>query len=38
MSSLSGKLRFDRSSLPPEDQLNLHVNGRVFGDLVERGA
>ena len=37
MSSLSGKLHFDRSSLPPEDQLNLHVNGRVFEDLVERG-
>lgn len=37
MSSLSGKLHFDRSSLPPEDQLDLHVNGRVFGDLVERG-
>jgi hypothetical protein len=37
MSSLSGKLRFDRSSLPPEDQLNLHVDGHVFGDLVERG-
>jgi hypothetical protein len=37
MSSLSGKLHFDRSSLPPEDQLDLHVNGRVFSDLVERG-
>jgi len=37
MSSLSGKLHYDRSSLPPEDQLSLHVNGRVFDDLVERG-
>ena len=38
MSSLSGKLRFDRSSLPPEDQLDLHVDGHAFGDLVRREA
>ncbi|HET6477143.1 MAG TPA: ATP-binding protein [Thermoleophilia bacterium] len=37
MSSLSGKLHFDRSSLPPEDQLDLHVDGRLFGGLVEGG-
>jgi hypothetical protein len=46
MSQLSGKTSFARSSLPPESQLNLHVNGQEFlalvqqaqleGDLLER--
>lgn len=30
MSNLSGKSHFDQSSLPPENQLNLHVNGQDF--------
>ena len=35
MSSLTGKAGFERSSLPPEAQLNLHVNGREFLALVQ---
>ena len=34
-STLSGKQSFQRSSLPSEDQLNLHVNGREFLSLVQ---
>jgi hypothetical protein len=33
-SLLHNKSRFERSSLPPEEQLNLHVDGREFLDLV----
>lgn len=46
MSSLVGKTSFERSSLPPETQLDLHVDGREFlsqlqqleleGDLLEK--
>jgi hypothetical protein len=46
MSLLAGATSFERSNLPPEDQLNLHVDGRDFlarvqqmkleGDLLEK--
>jgi hypothetical protein len=46
MSLLVGATSFERSNLPPEDQLNLHVDGRDFlarvqqmklvGDLLEK--
>jgi hypothetical protein len=36
MSQLSGKSAYERSSLPPEDQLNLHVDGQEFLSLVQR--
>jgi hypothetical protein len=46
MSQLSGLTRFERSALPPEEQLDMHVNGIEFlalvrqpdldGDLLER--
>ncbi len=36
MSSLSGKTSFERSSLPPENQLNLHVNGDEFLALAQQ--
>ena len=36
MSSLVGKTSFERSSLPPEAQLNLHVNGREFLALAQQ--
>lgn len=36
MSLLTGKTRFDRSSLPPESQLDPHVNGRAFLALVNQ--
>lgn len=46
MSNLAGKESFERSDLPPQDQLDLHVEGREFlalvqempleGDLLER--
>ncbi|MEQ8174545.1 MAG: RyR domain-containing protein [Syntrophomonadaceae bacterium] len=36
MSSLTGRSSFERSSLPPEAQLNLHVNGREFLSLVQQ--
>lgn len=36
MSLLAGKVRFERSSLPSEAQLNLHVNGRTFLVLVQQ--
>ena len=36
MSSLVGKTSFERSSLPPETQLNLHVNGREFLALTQQ--
>jgi hypothetical protein len=35
-SSLAGKSRFERSSLPTEPILNLHVDGRQFLSLVQR--
>jgi hypothetical protein len=34
MSSLSGKPRFERSSLPARQQLGLHVDAREFLELV----
>ena len=34
MSSLSGKLCFERSSLPPRRQLALHVDANAFIALV----
>jgi hypothetical protein len=36
MSSLVGKKSFERSSLPPEAQLNLHVDGREFLALAQQ--
>jgi len=36
MSALSGKIRYDRSSLPPDNQLNLHVNAEAFVDFAKR--
>jgi RyR domain len=36
MSQLSGKNRLERSCLPPEAQLNLHVNGLEFQSLVQQ--
>ncbi len=36
MSSLTGKTSFERSSLPPETQLNLHVSGREFLALAQQ--
>ncbi|MCB2210388.1 ATPase [bacterium] len=36
MSSLSGKQSFERSSLPAQDQLNLHVDAEVFLSLVHK--
>ena len=35
-SRLAGDVSFQRSSLPPEAQLDLHVNGREFLSLVQR--
>lgn len=36
MSQLAGKSSFERSSLPPESQLDLHVNGLEFLALVQQ--
>jgi hypothetical protein len=36
MSVLADKNRFERSSLPAEEQLNLHVNGQAFLALVQQ--
>jgi hypothetical protein len=36
MSTLAGKSAFERSSLPSEDQLNLHVEARDFLALVRQ--
>ncbi len=36
MSRLSGKSTYERSSLPPEPQLNLHVDAGDFLSLVQR--
>jgi hypothetical protein len=36
MSNLAGKASFERSDLPPEDQLDLHVEGREFLALVQQ--
>ena len=36
MSQLAGKTSFERSSLPSEAQLNLHVDGRDFFALMHR--
>jgi hypothetical protein len=36
MSNLAGKESFERSDLPPEDQLDLHVEGREFLALVQQ--
>ena len=36
MSQLTGKTAFERSSLPPESQLDLHVDGRSFLSLVQQ--
>jgi hypothetical protein len=36
MSQLSGKPAYERSSLPAEDQLNLHVDGQEFLSLVQQ--
>jgi hypothetical protein len=36
MSALSGKLRYERSSLPPKHQLDLHVDGAQFLALVRQ--
>ena len=36
MSQLTGKKKFERSSLPPEAQLDLHVDGQEFLALVQQ--
>jgi hypothetical protein len=36
MSQLTGETVFERSCLPPEAQLDLHVNGRIFLALVQK--
>jgi hypothetical protein len=36
MSQLDGKTKFERSCLPPEAQLDLHVTGRNFLALVQQ--
>jgi hypothetical protein len=36
VSQLAGKTRFERSSLPPETQLNLHVDGQDFHALMHQ--
>jgi len=36
MSQLTGKTDFERSCLPSESQLNLHVDGRLFLSLVQQ--
>jgi hypothetical protein len=36
MSQLTGKTAFKRSSLPPEPQLDLHVDGKRFLSLVQQ--
>jgi hypothetical protein len=36
MSQLAGKTKFERSSLPPEAQLDLHVDGQEFLALVQQ--
>jgi hypothetical protein len=36
MSLLAGATSFERSNLPPEDQLNLHVDGRDFLACVQQ--
>ena len=36
MSQLANKSRFERSCLPSESQLDLHVDGRVFLSLVQQ--
>lgn len=36
MSRLTGKGKFERSSLPPEAQLNLHVDGQEFLSLIQQ--
>lgn len=38
MSALTGKLRFERSALPPRHQLSLHVDAEEFLGLVHRDA
>lgn len=35
MSMLAGEVAYERSNLPSEDQLNLHVDGRDFSALVQ---
>jgi hypothetical protein len=35
MSQLAGKTAFERSCLPPESQLDLHVDGKSFLSLVQ---
>jgi hypothetical protein len=36
MSQLTGKAAFERSCLPPESQLGLHVDGKSFLSLVQQ--
>jgi hypothetical protein len=38
MSALAGRARFERSSLPEANQLQLHVNAQDFVDLVVSSA
>jgi TRAP-type C4-dicarboxylate transport system substrate-binding protein len=34
MSTVSGRTEFERAALPPEAQLNLHVDAKEFMNLV----
>ena len=36
MSAIAGRVSYDRSSLPPANQLNLHVDAKEFLDLANR--
>jgi hypothetical protein len=36
MSALAKRRQFERSALPPDIQLNLHVDGRAFMELVRK--
>lgn len=36
MSALTGKNRYDRSSLPPDNQLDLHVDADAFVEFAKR--
>ena len=36
MSMLSNKNKFKQSALPPEEQLDMHVDAEIFSKLVTR--
>lgn len=36
MSKLSARSKFEKSALPPKEQLNLHVDGIIFTELLDK--